>query len=159
MRVPRLLRAPLPVPSRPQSHASNPLPLCPSPQRGTHHNAPYANPDLGHRHPLTVDPRQSPPGRPERICPKSHPPTAHSSTCATFPPLTPTNLPPIVPLQGQRISYLSPDPHLWRFPLLLETKLGNLEAFSTLSESLDEADRLPLGSVGNFALSLPPVAS
>lgn len=41
--------------------------------------------------------RQSPPGRPERICPKCHPPTAHSSTCATLPPLTPTNLPPIVP--------------------------------------------------------------
>jgi len=54
---------------------------------------------------------------------------------------------------------LSPDPHHWRFLLLLETKLGNLEAFSKPSESLHEADQLPLGSVGSFVLFLLPVAA
>jgi len=54
---------------------------------------------------------------------------------------------------------LSPDSHLWRFFILLETKLGNLEAFSKPSESLDEAGPIPLGAVGSFAQFLIPFAA
>jgi len=54
---------------------------------------------------------------------------------------------------------LTPDPRLWRFLILFETKLGNFEEFSKPSESLDEAGLIPLGAPGSFALFLLPVAA
>jgi len=64
------------------------------------------------------------------------------------------------PLQRESISYLSPDPNLWRFLLILESKLGSLEAFSKPSESFDEAGLIPLGAVGSLSrFLLPPAAN